>query len=132
MPTTAATLRNRSYDSIADVVGNTALIRLQRLAPEGVEVYLKMECDNPLASVKDRIGLSMIEAAEASGAISGVVRKQPCVFAAHTIHDPRRSSLAQVAAAWGDQSSLPTASTFGFAQRQCPWLRCQRSGHLPG
>lgn len=63
------TLRNRIYPSIADVVGNTALIDITRFGSSGAEVLLKMECDNPLNSVKDRIGKAMIEAAEADGRI---------------------------------------------------------------
>lgn len=63
------TLRSRKYTSIADTVGNTPLIRLQRLAPKGTEIYLKMECDNPLDSVKDRIGKAMIEDGERRGVI---------------------------------------------------------------
>lgn len=69
-----ATLRQRVYSSIGDVVGNTALIRLDvaRLgtlgAPAaGAEIYLKMECDNPMSSVKDRIGRAMIDDAEGRG-----------------------------------------------------------------
>jgi cysteine synthase A len=68
-----ATMRQRVYPSIGDVVGNTALIRLDlaRLGgsaePGGTEIYLKMECDNPMSSVKDRIGRAMIDDAETRG-----------------------------------------------------------------
>ncbi len=60
------------YDSIVDVVGATPLVRLRRLARRhGVEaeVLAKLEFLNPLSSVKDRIGMAMIDAAEASGAL---------------------------------------------------------------
>jgi len=68
--TTTDFIRNRIYDSIGDVVGNTALVRLSRLSPKGgADVLLKMECDNPMASVKDRIGKAMIEAGEADGRV---------------------------------------------------------------
>ena len=70
MPTKPSTLRSRTYDSIADVVGNTALIRLPQFSPPGgAEILLKMECDNPLNSVKDRIGKAMIEAGESQGKV---------------------------------------------------------------
>jgi len=70
MPSLPSTLRCRTYDSIADVVGNTALIRLPQFSPPGgAEILLKMECDNPLNSVKDRIGKAMIEAGEAQGKV---------------------------------------------------------------
>lgn len=65
--------RGHVYDSIAHTLGNTPLIRLNRLAREfGCvgEVLVKAEFFNPLSSVKDRIALSMIEAAEASGKIN--------------------------------------------------------------
>lgn len=55
------------YDNITDAIGNTPLIRLQRLAPEGVNVYVKVEAFNPMGSVKDRMARAVIEAAEASG-----------------------------------------------------------------
>jgi cysteine synthase A len=62
--------RGRIYNNILETVGNTPLVRLNRIAKEAgavAEVYAKLEFFNPLASVKDRIALSMIEAAEKSG-----------------------------------------------------------------
>jgi cysteine synthase A len=63
--------RGRIYDDITQTIGNTPLIRLRRVA-EGVhaEVVAKLENFNPLWSVKDRIGVAMIDAAEASGIIT--------------------------------------------------------------
>jgi cysteine synthase len=55
--------------NIADHVGRTPMVRLDRLAPEGVELYGKLESLNPGGSVKDRIGVAMIEAAEREGRI---------------------------------------------------------------
>jgi len=63
-------LRGRIYDSIAETIGNTPLVRIPRiLAEEGIEadVALKLEFFNPLASVKDRIGVNLIQALEAEG-----------------------------------------------------------------
>jgi len=57
------------YDTILDTIGNTPLVRLTKLAPEGVNVYAKLESFNPLGSVKDRMARSVIEAAERSGAL---------------------------------------------------------------
>ena len=55
-------------NSIADLVGKTPLVKLNRLtSAEDAEVYLKLEYFNPGSSVKDRIALAMIEAAEKSG-----------------------------------------------------------------
>ncbi|HVI51157.1 MAG TPA: cysteine synthase A [Candidatus Sulfotelmatobacter sp.] len=65
-----ATFRGRIYDSIIDTIGSTPLVRLKKLAAEAgvkADIVGKLEFFNPLASVKDRIGLAMIEAAEASG-----------------------------------------------------------------
>ena len=59
--------RGRLYDSILDTVGDTPVIRINHLAPEGVELYVKAEFFNPAASVKDRLALNIIEAAERSG-----------------------------------------------------------------
>ncbi len=65
-------LRRRVYDSIAETIGNTPLVRVRRLcAEEGIaaDLLLKLEFFNPIASVKDRIGVAMIEALEAEGRI---------------------------------------------------------------
>ena len=65
-------LRRRVYDSIAETIGNTPLVRVQRLcAEQGVtaDLLLKLEFFNPIASVKDRIGVAMVEALEAEGRI---------------------------------------------------------------
>jgi cysteine synthase A len=56
--------------NIAEHVGRTPMLRLTRLAPEGVELYAKLEAFNPGGSVKDRIGVAMIERAEREGRIA--------------------------------------------------------------
>src|SRR3954454_20846501 len=64
--------RGRVYDSITETIGDTPLVRLKRLPQErglDAEILLKLEFFNPIASVKDRIGVSMVDALEASGAI---------------------------------------------------------------
>lgn len=55
------------YASILDTIGNTPVVRLSRLAPAGIELYAKLEAFNPLGSVKDRLALGVIEAAERDG-----------------------------------------------------------------
>ena len=64
--------RGKIYDSVIDTIGDTPLVRLPRLTaalkPKG-EVLAKLEFFNPMASVKDRIGASMIEALEAKGVL---------------------------------------------------------------
>jgi cysteine synthase len=58
---------SKIYDSILDTIGDTPVVRLSRLAPKGVELYAKLEAFNPLGSVKDRLALGVIEAAERDG-----------------------------------------------------------------
>jgi cysteine synthase A len=55
------------FNSILETVGNTPVVRLNHLAPEGIDVYVKAEAFNPMGSVKDRLAMGIIEAAEASG-----------------------------------------------------------------
>jgi cysteine synthase len=55
--------------NVSELVGRTPVVELRRLAPEGVQVFGKLEVLNPGGSVKDRIGVAMIEAAEAEGRI---------------------------------------------------------------
>src|ERR1044072_9288950 len=57
------------YNSILETVGNTPLVRINKLAPDHVTVYAKVEAFNPLGSVKDRLALGVIEAAERDGSL---------------------------------------------------------------
>ena len=57
-------------DKITDLIGNTPLVRINRLNEGGADVYVKLESFNPFSSVKDRVGLAMIEAAERDGKIN--------------------------------------------------------------
>jgi cysteine synthase A len=76
-----AEFRGRIYDNIAETIGATPLVRIHRLARQAeakAEILGKCEFFNPLASVKDRIGVSMIAAAEADGRIRpGTVLIEP-------------------------------------------------------
>ena len=73
--------RGRIYDDITKTVGDTPLVRLSKLAKAhacDVEILGKLEFFNPLASVKDRIGVAMIEAMEEAGKLkSGAVIVEP-------------------------------------------------------
>ena len=65
--------RGRVYDSITETIGDTPLVRIKRMAGEAgvvADILLKLEFFNPLSSVKDRIGVSMIEALERQGKIA--------------------------------------------------------------
>lgn len=89
-------MRNRIYESILDLIGNTPIVRLRRLGKDtGCTLLVKLESFNPMSSVKDRIAKSMIEAAENSGILK----------AGMTIVEPTSGNtgigLAMVAAAKG-------------------------------
>ena len=58
------------FDNILETIGDTPLVKLQRLAPAGVNVYVKVESFNPMGSVKDRMARAIIESAEASGELA--------------------------------------------------------------
>src|SRR5262244_2887690 len=55
------------FKNILETVGHTPVVRINRLAPQGVNLFVKIEAFNPLGSVKDRLALGVIEAAEQSG-----------------------------------------------------------------
>ncbi len=59
----------RTFSNITEAFGNTPLVRLNRVAGTNAEVYAKLEFYNPAGSVKDRIGIAIIDAAEQSGAL---------------------------------------------------------------
>ncbi|WP_019604040.1 cysteine synthase A [Teredinibacter turnerae] len=60
---------SQRHESILSTIGNTPVIKINKLAPTNVNLYVKMEAFNPLSSVKDRLALGIIEAAEKSGAL---------------------------------------------------------------
>ena len=68
-----AATRGRIFDDITQTIGNTPLVRLNRITAEaktGADILLKLEFFNPMASVKDRIGVAMIEALEKQGILN--------------------------------------------------------------
>ena len=61
---------SKLYNNITELIGNTPIVKLNHLVPEdAADVYVKLEAFNPGSSVKDRIALSMIEAAEQDGTL---------------------------------------------------------------
>merc|ERR1719181_504098 len=59
--------RNAIYEDITKTIGHTPVVKLNRLAPAGIDLYAKCEYFNPLGSVKDRLAIAIIEAGEKNG-----------------------------------------------------------------
>ena len=116
MPQDSKPGRGRIYNSITETIGNTPLVRLDRLAKQlGVKANLvaKLEFFNPISSVKDRIGVAMIEALEAAGKISPETS---------TLVEPTSGNtgiaLAFVAAARGYRLILTMPETMSVERRK--------------
>src|SRR5580658_316310 len=65
-PASEALVRNR-FDSILETIGRTPVVRIKKLAPEQVRLFVKIEAFNPMGSIKDRLALGVIEDAERTG-----------------------------------------------------------------
>jgi cysteine synthase A len=107
--------RGRIFDSITDTIGDTPLVRMDRLAKErGVKANLlaKLEFFNPIASVKDRIGVSMIDALEADGKI------KPGATLIEPTSGNTGIALAFVAAARGYRLILVMPETMSIERRK--------------
>src|SRR5690606_2988307 len=57
------------YESILDTIGNTPVVKLHRIPPKHTTIYVKIEAFNPMASVKDRLAIAIIEDAERRGVL---------------------------------------------------------------
>jgi cysteine synthase A len=107
--------RGRVYNSIADAIGDTPLVRLQRLPKmQGVKatILAKLEFFNPAASVKDRIGVAMIDAMEAAGVIG------PDTVLVEPTSGNTGIALAFVAAARGYQLILVMPESMSIERRK--------------
>ena len=100
------------FQSILETVGHTPVVRINRLAPEGVNLYVKIEAFNPLGSVKDRLALGVIEAAEKSGEL------KPGQTVIEATSGNTGIGLAMVCAARGYPLVLTMAETFSVERRR--------------
>lgn len=100
------------YDSILDTVGNTPIVRLQRLAPAQVSIYAKVESFNPGGSVKDRLALAIILDAEARGLL------KPGDTIVEATSGNTGVALAMVAAARGYKFVATMVETFSVERRK--------------
>jgi cysteine synthase len=100
------------YDNILQTIGNTPIVRLNRLAPAGTEVYVKVESFNPLASVKDRLAYAIIKDAEDSGAL------KPGQTVVEATSGNTGIALAMVCAATGHPFVATMVETFSIERRK--------------
>ena len=102
----------RKYQSIVETVGNTPVVRINRLAPQGVNLFVKIEAFNPLGSVKDRLALGVIEAAERSGDL------KPGQTVVEATSGNTGIGLAMVCAAKGYPLVITMAEPFSVERRK--------------
>ncbi|MEZ5462722.1 cysteine synthase A [Dokdonella sp.] len=101
-----------SYASILDTIGNTPIVKLQRLAPKNVEIHVKVESFNPGGSVKDRLALAIVLDAEKSGAL------KPGQTIVEATSGNTGVALAMVAAARGYPFVAVMAESFSIERRK--------------
>lgn len=104
--------RGQTYETVLDTVGNTPAIRVNRLAPDHVSLYVKAEFFNPAASVKDRLAVSIIEEAERSGAL------KPGMTVVEATSGNTGIGLAMVCAAKGYPLVITMAESFSVERRR--------------
>jgi len=102
----------RRYQNILETVGNTPVVRINRIAPAGVNLFVKVEAFNPLGSVKDRLALGVIEAAEKSGEL------KPGQTVIEATSGNTGIGLAMVCAAKGYPLVVTMAESFSIERRK--------------
>jgi cysteine synthase A len=100
------------FESILDTIGHTPSVRVHRLGPQGVNLWVKVEAFNPLGSVKDRLALGVIEAAERSGEL------KPGMTVIEATSGNTGIGLAMVCAAKGYPLVLLMPETFSIERRK--------------
>jgi cysteine synthase len=102
----------RRYTNILETVGNTPVVRINKLAPAGVNLFVKIEAFNPLGSVKDRLALGVIEAAEKSSEL------KPGQTVIEATSGNTGIGLAMVCAQKGYPLVVTMAETFSVERRR--------------
>src|SRR5437870_7858219 len=102
----------RKFQNVRETVGNTPVVRINRLAPPGVNLFVKIEAFNPLGSVKDRLALGVIEAAEKSGEL------KPGQTVVEATSGNTGIGLAMVCAAKGYPLVVTMAENFSVERRK--------------
>jgi cysteine synthase len=100
------------YDSILGTIGRTPIVRIQRLAPKNVTMYVKCEFFNPLSSVKDRLAIAIIEDAEQKGTL------KPGQTVVEATSGNTGIALAMVCAAKGYPFVATMAESFSIERRK--------------
>jgi cysteine synthase A len=100
------------YDSILDTIGRTPVVKLNRIVPKHVTIYVKIEAFNPLGSVKDRLALAIINDAEKKGAI------EPGQTVVEATSGNTGIALAMVCAAKGYPFVATMVETFSVERRK--------------
>lgn len=100
------------YDSILGTIGRTPIVRIQRLAPKNVTMYVKCEFFNPMSSVKDRLAIAIIEDAERTGAL------KPGQTVVEATSGNTGIALAMVCAAKGYPFVATMAESFSIERRK--------------
>lgn len=102
----------RKFANILETVGNTPVVKINRLAPAGINLFVKVEAFNPLGSVKDRLALGVIEDAERSG------RLKPGQTVVEATSGNTGIGLAMVCAQKGYPLVVTMAETFSVERRR--------------
>ena len=100
------------YDDILQTIGKTPIVRLNRMAPDNVDLYVKVEFFNPMASVKDRLAIAIIYDAEQKGTLA------PGQTVVEATSGNTGISLAMVCAAKGYPFVATMADSFSVERRQ--------------
>ena len=100
------------YDNILQTIGNTPIVKLNRIAPEHVDMYVKVESFNPMASVKDRLAYAIIKDARDSGAL------KPGQTVVEATSGNTGIALAMVCAVMGHPFVATMVETFSVERRK--------------